>query len=163
MIFLLLFPFVLQIAVIFFDEFYFHIKRGLPRWERIGHPLDTLSVLLCFAYVLLFPFNPLHLKIYIGLALFSCIFVTKDEFVHKDCCPASEQWLHALLFLNHPVVLCALGILWPIYKADPLPSFLERFQECRGMVGSFLYMQTLFTGLFALYQALYWNVIRKKT
>jgi len=162
MIYLLLFPFILQILVIFFDEFYFHIKRDLPRWERIGHPLDTLSVLLCFAYVLLFPFDALHLKIYIGLAVFSCIFVTKDEFVHKECCPASEQWLHALLFLNHPILLVLLGILWPLYQADPLPSFLLAFQKDREIVKLFLWTQTLFIGLFALYQALYWNVWRKK-
>ena len=82
-------------AVINIDEFYFHVKRGLPKWERIGHPLDTLTVLACFAFILIFPYSSLNLKIYIGLALFSCVFVTKDEFVHKECCPASEQWLHA--------------------------------------------------------------------
>lgn len=161
MIFLILFPFILQTLVIFFDEFYFHLKRGLPRWERIGHPLDTLSVLICFAYVLLFPFEGLYLKIYIGLALFSCIFVTKDEFVHKDCCPASEQWLHALLFINHPIVLSLLGILWPLYKAVPPPFFLISIQKYRGMIGSFLWMQTLCIALFAIYQILYWNVLRK--
>ena len=162
MIYLILFPFILQVLVIFFDEFYFHIKRDLPRWERIGHPLDTLSVLLCFAYVLFFPFDALHVKIYIGLALFSCVFVTKDEFVHKECCPASEQWLHALLFLNHPIILTLLGILWPLYQAEQLPSFLLIFQKDREVVARFLWMQTLFIGLFALYQALYWNVWRKK-
>lgn len=163
MIYLMVFPFFLQVAVIFFDEFYFHWKRGLPRWERIGHPLDTLSVALCYGYVLAFPFNELHLKIYIGLALFSCIFVTKDEFIHKECSPASEQWLHALLFINHPITLALLGMLWPIYKADQLPSLLLSLASYQNKVGVFLWMQALFTGCFALYQAIYWNVIRKKT
>ena len=162
MIYLLLFPFILQTVIIFFDEFYFHWKRGLPRWERIGHPLDTLSVLLCFAFVLVFPFNSLHLKIYAALALFSCIFVTKDEFIHKDCCPASEQWLHALLFVNHPIVLTLLGILWPLYKAEAIPSFLLGLQQHHGMLGTFLWMQTVCIGLFALYQTLYWNVLKAK-
>jgi len=25
------------------DEFYFHRRRGLPRWERLAHPLDTMT------------------------------------------------------------------------------------------------------------------------
>ena len=33
-----------------------------------------------------------------GLAIFSCLLVTKDEFSHKQDCPAAEQWLHAILF-----------------------------------------------------------------
>jgi hypothetical protein len=162
MIYLILFPFIFQTLIIFLDEFYFHWKRDLPRWERIGHPLDTLSVLLCFGYVLFFPYDGWHLKIYIGIALFSCVFVTKDEFVHKECCPASEQWLHALLFLNHPVILTLLWILWVVYKAEQIPSFLLHFEKDRGIVASFLWMQTALVGLYALYQALYWNVIRKK-
>jgi hypothetical protein len=162
MIYLLLFPFLLQTAIIFFDEFYFHWKRGLPKWERIGHPLDTLSTLICFVFVLIFPFDAWHVKIYAALALFSCIFVTKDEFVHKECCPASEQWLHALLFINHPIVLFLLGILWTLYKAYPLPSFLHSLMQDRALVGMFLWMQTLFIGAFALYQAIYWNLIRSE-
>jgi hypothetical protein len=162
MFYLILFPFLLQTAVIFIDEFYFHWKRGLPRWERIGHPLDTLSTLLCFAYVLIFPCDALHLKIYIGLALFSCVFVTKDEFVHKECCPASEQWLHALLFINHPIILSLLGILWAVCKADPLPSFLMSLQPYQPMAVCFLWMQTCFVGLYGLYQALYWNFMRDR-
>jgi hypothetical protein len=162
MIYLLFFPFLLQTIVIFFDEFYFHWKRGLPRWERIGHPLDTLSTLLCFMFVLYYPCDALHGKIYAALALFSCLFVTKDEFVHKDCCPASEQWLHALLFINHPIVLFLLWVLWSVYKADPLPSYLLSFEGHRPLVGSFLWMQTFMVGLFALYQALYWNLIRRE-
>ncbi|HEY2810277.1 MAG TPA: hypothetical protein VGJ00_02660 [Rhabdochlamydiaceae bacterium] len=160
--FLILLPFLLQTLIILFDEFYFHCRRGLPRWERIGHPLDTLSVLLCFLYVLLFPCTALHLKIYIGLALFSCVLVTKDEFVHKDCCPASEQWLHACLFLNHPIMLSLLGFLWPVYKSPSPPPFLASLAEQRGFLGAFLLMQSLLIGLFALYQILYWNFLRKE-
>ena len=87
--FFLLVPFFLQILIISFDEFYFHVRRGLPKWERLGHPLDTLTVLACFCFVLFVPYSPFSLKVYIALALFSCIFVTKDEFVHKEHCPAS--------------------------------------------------------------------------
>lgn len=147
MLYLFFLPFLLQTALIFCDEFYFHIRRGLPRWERMGHPLDTLTVLICLAFTLIFPYNPMTRMVYIGLALFSAIFVTKDEFVHKEWCPAGEQWLHALLFLNHPVVLFALAYLWQ-FKLEPL-------------VGRFLWGQTLAVACFGLYQWIYWNFVRR--
>src|ERR1019366_3333568 len=28
-----------------------HQRRGLPRWERLGHPLDTLSVAGCYGWL----------------------------------------------------------------------------------------------------------------
>ncbi|MBU6446621.1 MAG: hypothetical protein KGQ49_04415, partial [Verrucomicrobia bacterium] len=77
-----LFPFALQAICMLFDESYFHIRRGLPLWERIGHPIDTLSVLICMGFVLWVPFSKETLIVYILLAAFSSILVTKDEFVH---------------------------------------------------------------------------------
>lgn len=155
-------PFLLQSVIITLDEYFFHIKRGLPKWERIGHPLDTLTVLLCFGYVLYFPFSTLHLKIYIGLALFSCLFVTKDEFIHKDCCPASEQWLHAFLFLNHPVLLTATALIWPLLHNQEAPHWLQRQLTDPLFLRRFLLLQAVFAGLFCLYQTLYWNFIWKE-
>ncbi len=37
-------PFALQTCCMAVDEVHFHRQRGLPRWERLGHPLDTLTV-----------------------------------------------------------------------------------------------------------------------
>ena len=65
MLYLLLTPFILQALLIFFDEGVFHLKRGLPKWERIGHPVDTLSVLACLVFVLLTPFSKAALWVYI--------------------------------------------------------------------------------------------------
>jgi hypothetical protein len=161
MAFLILLPFLVQIAVIGIDEFYFHIKRRLPKWERIGHPLDTLTVLACFCFILFVPYSSFHLKIYIGLALFSCIFVTKDEFVHKECCPASEQWLHALLFLNHPIVLAAAALIWPIASGSLGVSWLHSLSFYTETLRLFLLIQTGMILLFFLYQILYWNVLCK--
>jgi hypothetical protein len=141
--YLLFLPFFLQTLIITLDEFVFHVKRGLPKWERLGHPLDTLTVVACFAYVAFVPYSALALKIYIGMAIFSCIFVTKDEFVHKEHCPAPEQWLHAILFLNHPVVLTCAGLLW-------------------GKASTFLTIQAGLAVLFGLYQLVYWNLIWKE-
>lgn len=143
---LMLLPYLVQMIAIGLDEFIFHVRRGLPKWERIGHPLDTLSVLACLFFVLYVPYSPLALKIYIGLAIFSCILVTKDEFVHKHVCPAAEQWLHALLFVNHSIVLVVTGVLWPTLE---------------GIYLTFLIIQAVFTALFFLYQIIYWNFIRE--
>jgi hypothetical protein len=97
---LALIPFCLQALAIGIDEAYFHYRRGLPKWERIGHPLDTLSLLLCLVMTLWAPFDGENLNIYIGLCVFSCLMVTKDEFIHKEHCPGAENWLHALLLLG---------------------------------------------------------------
>src|SRR5258708_18222986 len=101
-----------QAALMVVDEFYFHHKRSLPRWERIGHPLDTLSVLVCYAISL--AFSPTHgwLGLYALAAAFSCLLITKDEFVHAKLCGPGEHWLHAVLFVLHPVVLTLAAILW---------------------------------------------------
>jgi len=161
MIILLLAPFIVQTLVILFDEFYFHIRRGLPKWERIGHPLDTLTVLACFLFVLWVPYSALALKFYIALAIFSCIFVTKDEFVHKECCPASEQWLHALLFLNHPIVLTATGCIWSVLESARVPDWLHSLVPHAIFLRTFLRVQSGFIALFFLYQCIYWNFLWK--
>lgn len=137
-------PFLIQTLVIGLDEFHFHLKRGLPKWERIGHPIDTLSVVLALAFTLVFPYQTSTLIAFIILAAASAILVTKDEFVHKEHCPASEQWLHALLFLNHPLVLISMGFLW--VRQERL----------------FLLSQLILSSLFCLYQVIYWNFVWKE-
>ena len=157
----ILIPFIIQTLTILIDEFYFHVRRGLPKWERLGHPLDTLTVLACFAFILFVPYSSFALKIYVGLAVFSCLFVTKDEFVHKECCPASEQWLHALLFLNHPVVLTAAGLIWSITNQAG-PAWLSGLIPYIDQMRFFIAMQMAVTALFFLYQIIYWNFIWQK-
>jgi uncharacterized membrane protein len=157
---LILLPFFVQMLVITFDEFYFHVRRGLPKWERLGHPLDTLTVLVCFLFVLFVPYSALALKIYIGLAIFSCVFVTKDEFVHKECCPASEQWLHAFLFINHPIVLTAAGILWTVINGAA-PEMFSALRDYADPLRTFLSIQAGSAAIFLIYQSIYWNVIWK--
>lgn len=159
--FLLMLPFLVQMLVITFDEFYFHVRRGLPKWERMGHPLDTLTVLACFSFILFVPYSTFFLKIYIGFAIFSCIFVTKDEFVHKNCCAASEQWLHALLFLNHPIVLTAAGLLWPIIHGAIGPAWQQSLIPYSHSLRLMLLGQTAGIAVFLTYQIIYWNFIWK--
>lgn len=139
-------PFVLQAVCMFFDELYFHRKRGLGTWEKIGHPLDTLTVLACFLFLVLMPFTETHLYIFIGLSFFSCIFVTKDEFVHSKLCEPAENWLHAVLFVLHPICFLSAALLWK-----------------SGENASFFKMQCLVLLVVLLYQIIYWSTSWKKT
>lgn len=138
---LIFLPFILQGIVMIFDEFIMHERRSLPRWEQIGHPLDSLTVLVSYLFLVLFPYNELNFKIFVGLALFSCLFITKDEFVHAHECPPLEHWLHAMLFILHPLTFFSAGWLW---MNDP---------------GSlFLVIQPVVIGLFMIYQILRWSL-----
>jgi hypothetical protein len=150
----LLIPFPLHVLCMAVDEFCFHRRRGLPRWERLGHPLDTLTVLACFVWLLSAAPSALSLGVYVGLSVFSCLFVTKDEPAHSKHCLPNEQWLHALFFILHPLVLLSAGLLWPALRRQPL-SFIRY----TGFERKFLLGNTLLTLTFGLYQLVYWNFI----
>lgn len=154
-------PFALQALAIGVDEGYFHLRRGLPRWERIGHPLDTLTVILCMAYVLFIPFSTSALFGYIGLAGFSTFFITKDEFVHKERCPAAEMWLHAILFVLHPMALIAAGFIWPVVQGAEVAPWIARWLDNAPRLHMFLWGQFAAMSLFCLYQIIYWNLVWK--
>ena len=126
------------------DEFYYHHKRGLPRWERIGHPVDTLTVILPLTLAVRMPPCPQSITIYAGLALFSCLVVTKDEFIHARFCSASEHWIHAVLFILHPMIFMSVYLLWNGLAGAPvllLPTLLVM------TIGYFFY------------QVVYWNML----
>ncbi len=137
---LLMIPFILQGAAMFFDEVHFHRKRGLPRWERIGHPIDSFFVFLCYLFIYLKPANATNMNIYIGLCIFSCLLITKDEFIHTEKCEATENWLHSVLFILHPITFLAAGIMWRD-QMDP----------------TFLLLQPIVIFIFILYQIIYWR------
>ena len=101
------------------DE-WLHYRRDLPTWERIGHPLDTLTVLFGLLFINYFPYSEEHRMTYIGLCVFSCLFITKDEWVHQKVCIGFEHWLHALLFIVHPLVFLSMGMLWANDPEDPI-------------------------------------------
>jgi hypothetical protein len=137
---LVFFPLALQALAMVFDELHFHRRRGLPRWERIGHPLDTSTVLACLAVAAFAPPTRSWLVVYGVLGAFSCFFITKDEPVHARLCEAGEHWLHAVLFVLHPVVLAAVAVLWL--------HGLHALVLAQGAV----------TLAFGAYQTAYWNV-----
>jgi hypothetical protein len=150
-------PVVVQNAAMAFDEFHYHRRRGLPRWERVGHPLDTLTVLACFAWIFTRAPSAVNVAVYAGLALFSCVFVLKDERVHFENCSLGEQWLHAALFVFHPLTLIAFGLMWPAYHQIELgvPWLAGGIDARHALIG-----QGAATGGIFVYQVVYWNVLR---
>lgn len=156
-----LIPFCLQAIAILFDEAYFHWKRGLPKWERIGHPLDTLSLLSCLVMVLMVPFSAYTLKFYVALSVLSCFMVTKDEFVHKHHCPGAENWLHACLFILHPITLIMAGLMWPVIQGIEVPVWLATWLDNPSALESFLQLQVGMIAAFMVYQIIFWNFIWK--
>ena len=146
-------PFVLQGLAMLVDEFYFHRKRGLGNWEIWGHPLDSLGFLACFVFLLLKDPSPGHLQTYIQWAAFSCVLVTKDEWIHAQVCSKGEMWLHSLLFLLHPLVLISAGYLWFRGAQD---AEKQLFIETTLLIQS----SVIFT--FMLYQVVYWGFLWKR-
>lgn len=134
-------PVALQAVAIAVDEGWFHRRRGLPRWERIGHPLDTLTIAICLGWLAMASPSMRSLWIYCGLAIFSTLFVTKDEPVHARLCGGGEQWLHAVLYALHPIVLYAFAWLW----------WHDHHMMIIGILGA--------TVGYALFQTVYWNVV----
>lgn len=125
---------------ILFDELFFHRKRGLPRWERVGHPIDTATVIVCLLFLYFTAPTPTTTVVYYVLAVISCLCVTKDEYVHWKYCGPGELWLHSVLFLLHPVVLFTATRDWTGPKEN-------------------LLMVAGFVGMFFVYQVIYWNFV----
>lgn len=139
--------FLAQGTIMAVDEFYFHWRRGLKAWEVWGHPVDTLFFLACFFLAWKFPPHTVMRNVWIVLALVSTLIITKDEWVHKKECCAAEQWLHALLFILHPISLWMCYQLWQ----SGLP-------EHKGL----LLLQTTLIGGFLAYQVFFWQAVAPK-
>lgn len=123
----------------FFDEFVFHHRRKLGKWESLGHPIDTIFFLLPFIYSIFYS----DLVVFIVLSVLSSLIITKDEFVHSKECDAKENWLHSILFIIHPV---SLFVLW-----------LANINGYQNLI----IVQTAVISLFLFYQIFYWNFYAK--
>lgn len=127
--------------LILVDELVFHRKRGLPLWERWGHPLDALLVLACLLFLLFMDRTSTTERIYLVLMGLSCVTVTKDEFIHYRICTSHEMWLHSVLFITHPLILLSSMAIWET----------QRLYLLLGAIGSFIFL---------LYQIIYWNFLK---
>ncbi len=105
--------FFAQSGLITLDEWACHRRRLLPRWELIGHPVDTFCLILFFTALTILPSASAPARaVVLILGGLSCLITTKDEWVHKDLSTGFENWLHAMLFLIHPVVAGLYFLLW---------------------------------------------------
>ena len=138
-------PFALMAVLMAVDEGHFHRQRGLGRFEALGHPADALSVALPLALAAFAPLGIPWLVAFVVLALFSCVFVTKDEGVHLAECPPAEQRLHALLFMLHPLVFFTAHRLWAVRAGGSAVS------------GWILRMELLAVTLVGIYQLFAWR------
>jgi hypothetical protein len=117
-----------------------------------GHPLDTLTVIACFLFLVVNTFDWENLAIYVGLSVFSCLFVTKDEWIHSKECVPLENWLHALLFVLHPIILGSAGVLW----------FLRDLENQASISSAVLQGQVYAGVVVMVYQVGYWCVWKRK-
>lgn len=154
----LFFPIVLQMLVVGFDEVYYHNRREISRPEQIGHALDTLTVWVCFALILLVPPSSWATLLFTSLSIFSCLFITKDEFEYHKSCVAGERWLHGLAFLLHPLSFISAGLLWPALYPAPIqsPSSLRSIELINYGGGEryFLLTSALLLFLFGVYEVI---------
>ncbi len=127
-----------------FDEFYFHHKRGLGKWESIGHPIDSIFFFAVFIFCILFSYSESLNIAFITLSIFSTLIITKDEWVHTEQSSAKENWLHAMLFIIHPLALIGLYYAW------------------RFGFSKIILIQAVIISLFTVYQILYWNILKKE-
>lgn len=133
----------LQGILMIIDEGYFHRKRGLPKWEKWGHPLDTLTVIFSFSILSFFSQNSTTEILFWTSFVFSCIFVVKDEIIHYKVCEPGEMLLHGFLFILHPITLYCGYLLWGVE-----PLLLKMF--------TFLLLG------FFLYQVIYWSNVKNE-
>jgi len=103
---------LLQGGLMAIDEWVFHRRRGLSLWELWGHPVDSFLYVLPLSVAALASVTSGWLAIYLVLCVVSCLVITKDEWVHARECVPGEHWIHALLFIVHPVVLWGVGTMW---------------------------------------------------
>lgn len=137
--------FSLQALLMGIDEWLYHRRRGLARWERWGHPLDSLLYLCALAIPAWMEPAGSWVLLYIILAVLSCVSITKDEWVHAERCAAGEHWVHAVLFMIHPSILIFVGLLWVNNAASVLRASLP-----------------VWVGALACYQIARWSGGRKK-
>jgi hypothetical protein len=152
-------PFAIHALAMAADEAWFHRRRGLPRWERWGHPADTATVLLCYAIALFLDPTRGNLILYAAAAGLSLLFVTKDEWIHARLCGGGETWLHAFLFTLHPVLLFLVGAHWQ-WGGNAGGSGVSGTTGSDGshaVFAAFLAGQAVLTALFMTWQIAYWN------
>ena len=155
----LLAPFLLFSAVLSVDEMYYHRKRGLPKWERVGHPIDALASAFAWAWIALNDYNPndpTNLYVYIGLVAFACFLSTKDEWIHSELCPPGEQWMHSMMFMLNPTHFFVGGFIWVCAPAA-LSTPVGPWQESAQMLYLLIPIYAISNFFVAISNFVYWH------
>jgi hypothetical protein len=121
-----------------YDDIVLHRRRGLPRWERIGHPIDAAFFSFPIGFVAWMGASASP-SIYFILALMSCLIIIKDEWVHVKRINGLEATLHAALFVIHPVTLYTA---WELGKTGQTSGLRWTWVALLGVVA---------------FQIVYWN------
>lgn len=129
----------IQLSLMTVDEFVFHKRRGLSVFESYGHVADSALFGLALCVPGYMQYSSSALYAFIALGILSSLLITKDEWEHSGSCEPAENWVHALLFINHPVLLFCIGLLWWRGEASLLRSIFPVAVFC-----------------FSVYQALAW-------
>lgn len=156
-IFLIAAPLVIQALASLVDEWVFHRMRTLGDWERIGHPLDTLFVVIPLSVAIFIEFSELYLLLFSILSLFSCVLVLKDEHIHYRQCTWHEQLVHSIMFQCHPLVFVSMGFAWAIRdRVLNLPTSWISL----GHIASGMDLVFVFVCFHLIAQLLFWAPIR---
>ena len=137
------------------------MKTGGKFLRRAGLLFFPIFHLTAKDFQFLTDFRPMNADVFIGFSIFSCLMVTKDEFIHKEHCPGAENWLHALLFLLHPITLAVTGMIWPISQGVEVSPWMMSWLDNPEALRIFLILQTAAIALFFSYQLIFWNFIWK--
>lgn len=129
----------IQGILLMYDDLVLHRRRGLPRWERIGHPVDAFIFSLPIALAA-YHGSETPSGAYWALSLSSCISILKDEWVHVGRIAAVEATVHAALFIIHPVTLF---MAWNLAQTGQTFGLLLAWIGLLGVV---------------LFQTIYWNL-----
>lgn len=146
-------PWWLLSAGMLVDELLYHRARGLPLWERVGHPVDTAVMLACLALTFTAAPSRGALLAFGTLSLLSMALITKDEGVHLRACTPGEARLHAALFMLHPLALLSALAAWAA------PGALAAAGADPGRLRLALAAQLAVGAAFFVYQAAYWNFL----
>jgi hypothetical protein len=132
-----------------YDELWLHRRRRLGSWEARAHLAATALIVVLELGVFFLAPSPGRMFAYFVLAVASSLSITLEEKLHARVCPPIEHWVHALLFMLHPLALLTIGVCWQ-RLGKPL-------RELDGWPLGVLAVYTFGTLAFSIYQALYWR------
>jgi 2-polyprenyl-6-hydroxyphenyl methylase/3-demethylubiquinone-9 3-methyltransferase len=111
----------------------------------------------------IFPWSWGAFQWFLGLSIFSCLLITKDEWVHATHCSPTELWLHSILFILHPLALIATAVLWFSASSQQIqgdPFMPQSLLPDPLWSATVLLAQFGILTAFGIYQVLYWNYWR---